>query len=584
MPAVGLNPSTRFVVALASLLLTFLPSTLLAASRLQPRSDKDAGIHRLAQVQRIASRLDVLQMGQHRQLLLDAGIADADLGDNRVVSARVYCCGGPNEEGEAIWAWVPPSIDTVVGDVIEVRMGDPKAKHGTVALINMVLDVRATPGEIPGKCHWDPPDEGKWARNLYCEGIEQEGWVHRGLVYNMWMKPRDDAATETQLAAKAAAPVPVPIASGGGDSLASGAALFAAGDAAGALAAWEPLAQNGNQTAEVLLLTLYSSGAGVTRDMVRAWDLREQLTGHHEAIDYDFALSVWQPRADAGEAAGQYAVGALRMERGQDTSEVGEAVRWLTKAADQSYGVAEWTLGECYAEGTGVKRDEQRAVQLFRRGAEHGSAQAAFSLGAAYEHGRGVRKSDADAVHWYQVAAEGGEGEAALNYANMLDAGRGVPRNSALAAEWYRKGAALGSASAANNLGMSYAMGRGVPRDMVQAYEWFCAAMSRPTRLQNFEQGDANLRRAAGSVSARGRIEANLALARMSAEGQGLPQDDVHAWFWYELVTSSAEFKSSMASTPDGQAVLQAQSRTASRLRPASLTRAQAMARAWAYR
>lgn len=182
------------VAALVSLAVIFAPSTLLAGSRLQPRFEKDAGIHRLAQVTRIASRLDVLQMGEQRQLLMDAGIPDAGLGDKRVVSARVYCCGGPNEESEAIWAYVPTSIDVVVGDVIEVRMGDSKANHGNLALVSVVLKVRATPDEVPGKCHWDPPDEGKWARNLFCEGIEQEGWVHRGGIYNMWMKPRDDAA------------------------------------------------------------------------------------------------------------------------------------------------------------------------------------------------------------------------------------------------------------------------------------------------------------------------------------------------------------------------------------------------------
>lgn len=190
----GMSILATSVATLVSLALIFSPSTLLAESRLQPRSQKDAGIHRLAQVTRIASRLDVLQMGDHRQLLVDAGIPDEDLGDNRVVSARVYCCGGPNEESEAIWAYVPPSINVGVGDVIEVRMGDSKANHGNLALVNVAREVRATQDEVPGKCHWDPPDERMRARNLFCEGIEQEGWVHRGGLYNMWMKPRDDAA------------------------------------------------------------------------------------------------------------------------------------------------------------------------------------------------------------------------------------------------------------------------------------------------------------------------------------------------------------------------------------------------------
>jgi len=189
----------RPTVVLVFTALALVPLTLFAKphSRLQPRFDKDAGIYRLAQVGGIASRQDIVSMGEQRHLLDDAGISDADLGDGRVVSARVYCCGGPNEESEAIWAYVPTSIEVVVGDVIEVRMGDPKAT-GSLAEINLVLRIRAKPDELPAKCHWDPPDEGKWARNLYCEGIEQEGWVHKGGIYNMWMKPRGDAAADAQ--------------------------------------------------------------------------------------------------------------------------------------------------------------------------------------------------------------------------------------------------------------------------------------------------------------------------------------------------------------------------------------------------
>jgi TPR repeat protein len=579
---------TGAILAPVALLLLLVPLTVIAKpnSRLQPRFDKDAGIHRLAQVARIASRQDVVAMGDQRQLLYDAGISDANLGDGRVVSARVYCCGGPNEESEAIWVYVPPSTEVVVGDVIEVRMGDPKAS-GSLAAINVVQRIRAKPEEVPAKCHWDPPDDYKWARNLYCEGIEQEGWVHRGGIYNMWMKPRGDAAAEAQIQAAAAAPTAPAAApataAAAAAGLTAGAELFAMGDAPGALAAWEPLAQDGQQTAQLLALSLYETGAGVPRNDVRSADLYERLGERNANVDYPFVLSVWQPKADAGDAAAQYVVGWLHLMRAEGAAEQVEGVGWLAKSAGQDYGLAEWALGEWYARGEGVKKDEKEAFKWFQRGADHGNARAAYYVGVAYENGRGVRRSDEEAVRWYRTAGERGEAEGAHNYANMLAAGDGVARNEALAIEWYRKGAALGSSNAANNIGLAYATGRGVPNDMAQAYQWFNAAMARPFRLLDVQHGEANLRRAAGTVSSTARLQAKLKLAQMCADGQGLPQDDVQAWFWYELVTTSPEFRSSTAGTPEAQAIQKAQAEIAARLSSSSLARAQAKVRAWPY-
>jgi|GEM_PF-1138195 len=160
-------------------------------TRLLPRFESDAGIVRLAQVQAVASQADVQGMGVHRQFLLEAGIAERDLGGGRVVSTRVYCCGGPNEESEALWAYVPPAIDLAVGDVVEMRMGDPAVK-GRLEGVNVVLAIAATAAEVPGRCRWVPPDETKWVRVLYCDGIESKGWIHKeGGLYPMWLKPRD---------------------------------------------------------------------------------------------------------------------------------------------------------------------------------------------------------------------------------------------------------------------------------------------------------------------------------------------------------------------------------------------------------
>ncbi len=45
--------------------------------------------------------------------------------------------------------------------------------------------------------------------------------------------------------------------------------------------------------------------------------------------------------------------------------------------------------------------------------------------------------------------------------------------------KWYRKAAAQGVAEAQYNLGVMYGKGQGVPQDSVQAYMWYDLAASR---------------------------------------------------------------------------------------------------------
>ena len=65
-------------------------------------------------------------------------------------------------------------------------------------------------------------------------------------------------------------------------------------------------------------------------------------------------------------------------------------------------------LGVCYEYGTGVEKDEQRAVELYQKAAEQGDATAQFNLEVCYENGTGVAKDEQMAVELYQNAAEQG--------------------------------------------------------------------------------------------------------------------------------------------------------------------------------
>lgn len=569
------------------LILLLAPLAVLAKppSRLLPHFAADAGTHRLAQVAEVATRHDIVTMGSNYEVLRAAGIPDDKLSDGSVVSARVYCCGGPNEKGEAIWAYVPAGITPAVGDVIDVRMGDSKAAGSTLA-VNTVWGIRATRDQVPGRCHWDPPDEYKWVRILYCDGIEQEGWRHEGGLYVKWMKPRSTASPEVAPPTTGPAtptPVPSPITAATPGPLELGVAAFASGDLARALDLWTSVAEDGDATAQMLLFTAYFTGAGVPRDDIQAQEWMNRCADHLSAIDFAKVRSVWQPRADAGDALAEFAVGWVHGAQGAlDPKAYAEGLRWLGKAADGGNVRAEWAIGESYLDGTGHPQDFSEAHKWFQRAAERGNAEAAFDLGAMYEHGRGVRRSDEEAVRWYRVAAQGGEPQGAYNLANMLDQGRGVRRDRAEAVRWYRAAITAGHAGAANNLGTAYVTGQGVEQSVVEAYKWFSVAVSNPERLQNAIRVGANLDRAAGMLTPDQRRQVKLELARMFDEGRDVPRDALQAWVWYELATRGDGARS-QPGTPEEIAAARRHLEIEQTLRPAALDRGRQRVRAWAH-
>ncbi|WP_432760534.1 tetratricopeptide repeat protein [Neisseria lactamica] len=76
-----------------------------------------------------------------------------------------------------------------------------------------------------------------------------------------------------------------------------------------------------------------------------------------------------------------------------------------------------------YANGQGVRQDDEQAAQWFRKAAEQGNAKAQFNLGLMYANGQGVRQDDAQAVQWFRKAAEQGFADAQYNLGVMYEMG-----------------------------------------------------------------------------------------------------------------------------------------------------------------
>jgi hypothetical protein len=83
------------------------------------------------------------------------------------------------------------------------------------------------------------------------------------------------------------------------------------------------------------------------------------------------------------------------------------------------------------------------------------------------------------AAEWYRKAAGQGSVAGQMHLAVLYrDGGKGFPRDMAQAAEWYRKAAEQGDVTAQASLGVLYSIGQGVPHNDVEAYFWLYLAAS----------------------------------------------------------------------------------------------------------
>src|ERR1035437_21748 len=95
------------------------------------------------------------------------------------------------------------------------------------------------------------------------------------------------------------------------------------------------------------------------------------------------------------------------------------------------------------------------------------------------------------AAEWYRKAADQGSIAGQLHLAALYrDGGKGFSRDMIQAAEWYRKAAERGDVTAQASLGVLYSIGQGVPHNDVEAYFWLDLAAS--VKGQNQEKYAAN--------------------------------------------------------------------------------------------
>ncbi|WP_049752351.1 bifunctional trypsin-like peptidase domain-containing/SEL1-like repeat protein [Pelodictyon luteolum] len=222
-------------------------------------------------------------------------------------------------------------------------------------------------------------------------------------------------------------------------------------------------------------------------------------------------------RAELGDADAQYTLGACYSEGDGVRKDPAEAVRWYRLAARQGNADARNSLGWAYREGNGVKRDYDRALLLFRMAAEQNEQYAQNNLGLMYMNGEGVKQDNAEAFKWFCMSAAQGNGYGRCNIGEMYVKGQVVEQNYEEAMKWFRLAAEKDGNDAAYWIGWLYEEGKGVPADPDEAARWY--------------------RIAAGSTDPNGL----LSIGEMYEKGLGVPGSISNAEKWYRKACRAGE-------------------------------------------
>lgn len=96
-----------------------------------------------------------------------------------------------------------------------------------------------------------------------------------------------------------------------------------------------------------------------------------------------------------------------------------EAVKYLQPAAEAGDAGAMYVLGQMYASGRGIAKDEKAATELFLKAANLGDANAQQSLGSALMLGEGIEQDMVEALKWFIISGRAGNQEA-VTYAQKV--------------------------------------------------------------------------------------------------------------------------------------------------------------------
>jgi len=287
-------------------------------------------------------------------------------------------------------------------------------------------------------------------------------------------------------------------------------------------------------------------------DQLSANELFNSAVQYYGKGNFSEAARLFQKAAEQGDVRAQFNLGLMYNGGDGVARDAKQAVYWFQKAAEQGYADAQYYLGLKYFYEQG-ERDTKQALYWYQKAAEQGHAEAQISLGLAYGAnglemypGRGAVWIDAKkAEYWLNKAAEQGEVSAQVILGEMYSSGKGVNRDAEKTVYWFQKAAEQGDAQAQFNLGVSYDIGSGVARDLNQAVYWYQKAAEQGLAKAQVRLGvrTSDAKQAVywwQKAAEQGDTEAQYNLGERYAKGDGVSQDYVRAYMWFNLSGDSS--------------------------------------------
>jgi TPR repeat protein len=127
--------------------------------------------------------------------------------------------------------------------------------------------------------------------------------------------------------------------------------------------------------------------------------------------DYAKAFGLYRKAAEGGDDQAQEVLGSIYTSgpysdwRKVAATDLPQGVDWLRRAVQSDNPHAEYSLASLYEAGRGVIQDYQEAARLYQLAAEQGHGDSQYALGGMYLRGRGLRASPILAYMWYNLAA-----------------------------------------------------------------------------------------------------------------------------------------------------------------------------------
>eukprot|EP00834_Sanchytrium_tribonematis_P003264 NODE_121_length_17861_cov_0.498480.p1 type:complete len:1405 gc:universal NODE_121_length_17861_cov_0.498480:12129-7915(-) len=287
---------------------------------------------------------------------------------------------------------------------------------------------------------------------------------------------------------------------------------------AAAMTFYESAAKNNHGSAAHSLAKLYEEDKNYTKALkyyelgsfLGSYTSYNQLgifyrNGYGVAVDNIMAASYYQEAANMGESVSFFNLGYLNLnglgvpkdvqkaillykiaiQKGYDEAichlgniytdlrDFSNAKLYFEKAMKLNKAVGFNNLGNLYADGQGVVKDEVKAFELFLQSANLGEIVAINRVGICYKLGSGCPIDYKKAVEYFSKAVELNHPVAFNNLGTMYRDGQYVAKNDAKAMELFQKGADLHEPNSCVNLGTMYYNGSGCVKDFTKARIWY---------------------------------------------------------------------------------------------------------------